>query len=53
MQTTHKVLRNYWATPVIGVIIGALYLVGFSIGGQPLIGVGCRLAARPGLIVPG
>jgi cobalamin synthase len=41
MQTNHRILRNYWAAPVIGILIGAVYLIAFSIGGQPLIGVVC------------
>lgn len=35
-------MRNnatYWATPVLGVVIGIAYLTGFWIGGKPLDGV--------------
>ena len=31
--------RKYWVTPVTGVVIGLFYLIGFSIGGQPVPGV--------------
>ncbi|HTT89255.1 MAG TPA: hypothetical protein VMF65_06835 [Acidimicrobiales bacterium] len=41
MQTTCNICHNYSATPILGVVIGALYLIAFSIGGQPLIGVVC------------
>jgi hypothetical protein len=43
MQTTTKTSRMYWVTPVTGVAIGLVYLIAFSIGGQPgngLIGLG-------------
>jgi hypothetical protein len=30
--------RKYWVTPVTGVAIGLLCLIGFSIGGQPVLG---------------
>jgi hypothetical protein len=38
MPTTTKTNRYYWATPVLGVTIGIIYLIGFAIGGKPLDG---------------
>ena len=38
MQTTTKTSRQYWATPILGLVIGVIYLVGFSIGGKPADG---------------
>jgi len=35
MRTTHKTAIRYWSTPVLGVLIGVVYLVSFSIGGRP------------------
>lgn len=35
MQTTSKTTIRYWATPILSVFIGIVYLVGFSIGGKP------------------
>ena len=35
-------MRNdakYWVTPVIGVVIGIAYLIGFWLGGDPVIGL--------------
>jgi uncharacterized membrane protein len=31
--------RKYWVTPATGVVVGLLYLIGFSIGGQPVLGM--------------
>ena len=47
MQITTKTSRAYWITPATGVVIGLVYLIAFSIGGQPgngLIGLGIMLA---------
>jgi hypothetical protein len=35
MQTTSKTTIRYWATPILSVFIGIVYLVGFSIGDKP------------------
>jgi hypothetical protein len=35
MQITTKTSRMYWVTPATGVAIGLVYLIAFSIGGQP------------------
>jgi hypothetical protein len=39
MPTTTKTNRTYWVTPAVGVTIGLLYLVGFSVGGKPGYGL--------------
>jgi hypothetical protein len=40
MQTARKsATLQYWTTPAIGVAIGLVYLIGFSIGGHPGNGV--------------
>jgi hypothetical protein len=38
MRTEAKTPRVYWATPILGLVIGIIYLVSFSIGGRPLDG---------------
>jgi uncharacterized membrane protein len=38
VQTTSR-NRHYWATPVLGVVIGFAYLIAFWIGGRPGDGV--------------
>ena len=35
MSTIRKTNRQYWVTPIVGVLIGVVYLVAFSIGGRP------------------
>jgi hypothetical protein len=35
MQTASKATIRYWATPILSVLIGIVYLIGFSIGGKP------------------
>ena len=47
MPTTTKTNRTYWVTPAVGVTIGLLYLVGFSVGGKP----GYGLAALAVMVV--
>jgi hypothetical protein len=47
MPTTTKTNRTYWVTPAAGVAIGLIYLIAFSLGGQPgngLIGLGIMVA---------
>jgi hypothetical protein len=47
MPTTTKTNRTYWVTPAVGVAIGLIYLIAFSLGGQPgngLIGLGIMVA---------
>jgi hypothetical protein len=47
MPTTTKANRTYWVTPAVGVAIGLIYLIAFSLGGQPgngLIGLGIMVA---------
>ena len=47
MQITTKTSRAYWVTPATGVAIGLVYLIAFSLGGQPgngLIGLGIMVA---------
>jgi hypothetical protein len=38
MRTEAKTPRAYWATPILGLVIGIIYLISFSIGGRPLDG---------------
>jgi hypothetical protein len=48
--------RKYWVTPVTGVVIGLLYLTGFSIGGHPGLGasaLGVMVVFSVGLVVAG
>lgn len=40
MQITSRTNRSYWATVALGVTIGIVYLIGFAVGGKPLLGVG-------------
>ena len=35
MPTITKTNRTYWVTPALGVAIGLVYLIGFTIGGKP------------------
>ena len=47
MQITTKTSRAYWVTPATRVVIGLIYLIAFSLGGQPgngLIGLGIMVA---------
>jgi hypothetical protein len=56
MQTTHKTSRRFWATPVLGVLIGITYLIGFSIGGHPLdgaLGLGVMVAFSVAVVLAG
>ncbi len=59
MQTTKtsaKTGRAYWITPATGVAIGLVYLIAFSIGGQPgsgLIGLGVMVAFSAGIALLG
>jgi hypothetical protein len=39
MQTMSRPNRQYWGTLALGTGIGAVYLIGFVIGGRPLDGV--------------
>jgi hypothetical protein len=48
--------RKYWVTPATGVAIGLLYLIGFSIGGQPVTGaiaLAVMVAFSAGLVLLG
>jgi hypothetical protein len=38
MRTEAKTPRVYWATPILGLVIGIIYLISFSVGGRPLDG---------------
>jgi predicted permease len=38
MRTEAKTPRLYWATPILGLVIGIIYLIGFSVGGRQLDG---------------
>jgi hypothetical protein len=56
MPTTTKNNRLYWATPVVGVTIGLVYLIGFSIGGKPFdgaIGLAIMVAFTAALMLVG
>jgi hypothetical protein len=47
MQITTKTSRTYWITPAAGVACGLIYLIAFSLGGQPgygLIALGVMVA---------
>jgi hypothetical protein len=35
MQMPRKAAIQYWSTPVVGLLIGLIYLVGYWIGGHP------------------
>jgi hypothetical protein len=39
MPTMTKTNRTYWVTPAVGVAIGLIYLIGFSVGGKPGYGL--------------
>ena len=39
MQTTTRTSRKYLATPILGVLIGVVYLVALSVAGNPVDGV--------------
>jgi Na+/H+ antiporter NhaD/arsenite permease-like protein len=39
MQTTPRTSRKYLATPILGVLMGVVYLVAFSVAGHLLDGV--------------
>jgi hypothetical protein len=39
MQMTRNARIRYWSTPVLGLLIGLAYLVGFWVGGQPGLGL--------------
>ena len=56
MQTTTKTSRAYWITPATGVAVGLVYLIAFSIGGQPgngLIGLGVMVAFSAAVVLLG
>lgn len=56
MPTTTKTGRAFWVTPATGIAIGLIYLIAFSIGGQPgngLIGLGIMVAASAALVLLG
>jgi hypothetical protein len=56
MQTTTKTSRAFWVTPATGVAIGLVYLIAFSIGGQPgdgLIGLGIMVAFSAAITILG
>jgi hypothetical protein len=38
MRTEARTPRVYWTTPILGLVIGIIYLISFSIGGRPLDG---------------
>jgi predicted permease len=38
MRTEAKTPRQYWVTPILGLVIGIIYLISFSVGGRPLDG---------------
>ena len=41
MQITSRTnRRSYWATVALSTAIGLVYLIGFAVGGKPLLGVG-------------
>ena len=39
MRTPRRTTVQYWSTPLVGVLIGVVYLISFSIGGKPGDGV--------------
>jgi UDP-N-acetylmuramyl pentapeptide phosphotransferase/UDP-N-acetylglucosamine-1-phosphate transferase len=56
MQTTSKTTIRYWATPILSVLIGIVYLVGFSIGGnlgEGVIGLAVMVAFGAALALLG
>jgi hypothetical protein len=56
MQITTKTSRAYWITPATGVAVGLIYLIAFSVGGQPgtgLIGLGVMVAFSAAVAVLG
>lgn len=56
MQTTPKTTRNYWATPILSVVIGVVYLIAFTVGGhlgEGLAGLGVMVVAAVVLALAG
>ena len=56
MPTMTKTNRTYWVTPALGVAIGLVYLIGFSVGGKPgygLIALGIMVAFSAAIAVAG
>ena len=52
MPTTTKTSRTYWVTPALGVAVGLIYLIGFSVGGKPgygLIALGIMVVFSAGI----
>jgi hypothetical protein len=56
MPNTRKHTLQYWSTPVIGVLIGLVYLAGFSIGGRPgdgLVGLAIMVVFSAAMVLIG
>lgn len=56
MQTTPKTTRNYWATPILSVVIGVVYLIAFTVGGhlgEGFAGLGVMVVAAVVLALAG
>jgi hypothetical protein len=56
MPTMTKTNRTFWVTPALGVAIGLVYLIGFSVGGKPgdgLIALGIMVVFSAGITLAG
>jgi hypothetical protein len=56
MPTMTKTNRTFWVTPALGVAIGLVYLIGFSVGGKPgdgLIALGIMVVLSAGIALAG
>jgi hypothetical protein len=57
MPATTKTNRTYRVTPAVGVAVGLIYVIGFSVGGKPgygLVALGVMVAfSAPGPGLPG
>ena len=56
MPTMTKTNRTYWVTPAVGVAVGLIYLIGFSVGGKPgygLVALGVMVVFSAAIAIAG